>query len=64
MLDGYKGGASSIISSVTSTGSVIQGPRKVDGIILTKFDTIDDKVGAALSMAYETGHPIVFVGIG
>jgi signal recognition particle receptor subunit alpha len=39
-------------------------PRKIDGIILTKFDTIDDKVGAAISMVYTTGQPIVFVGVG
>ncbi|EPY25649.1 hypothetical protein STCU_06594 [Strigomonas culicis] len=38
--------------------------RGVDGIVLTKFDTIDDKVGAALSMVYELGQPIVFVGVG
>jgi len=39
-------------------------PRSIDGIILTKFDTIDDKVGAALSMVYTTGQPIIFLGIG
>ena len=39
-------------------------PRGVDGIILTKFDTIDDKVGAALSMVYTSGAPVVFVGCG
>jgi len=39
-------------------------PRIIDGILLTKFDTIDDKVGAALSMVYESGAPIVFVGCG
>lgn len=38
--------------------------RGIDGIILTKFDTIDDKVGAALSMTYSTGSPILFVGCG
>ncbi|SCV67587.1 BQ2448_5198 [Microbotryum intermedium] len=38
--------------------------RGIDGIILTKFDTIDDKVGAALSMTYVTGQPILFVGTG
>lgn len=38
--------------------------RSIDGIILTKFDTVDDKVGAALSMIYLTGKPIVFVGVG
>lgn len=36
----------------------------INGIILTKFDTIDDKVGAALSMSYKSGAPIVFVGTG
>uniref|UniRef100_A0A673FZQ5 SRP54-type proteins GTP-binding domain-containing protein n=1 Tax=Sinocyclocheilus rhinocerous TaxID=307959 RepID=A0A673FZQ5_9TELE len=39
-------------------------PRLIDGIVLTKFDTIDDKVGAAISMTYITGQPIVFVGTG
>uniref|UniRef100_A0A1I7WU08 SRP54 domain-containing protein n=1 Tax=Heterorhabditis bacteriophora TaxID=37862 RepID=A0A1I7WU08_HETBA len=39
-------------------------PRLIDGIVLTKFDTIDDKVGAAVSMTYITGQPIVFVGCG
>lgn len=39
-------------------------PRLIDGIILTKFDTIDDKVGAAISMTYSTGQPILFVGVG
>lgn len=38
--------------------------RGVDGIVLTKFDTVDDKVGASLSMVYSTGKPIVFVGVG
>lgn len=41
-----------------------QKPRLIDGIILTKFDTIDDKVGAAISMVYATGQPIVFLGVG
>ncbi|VDP29523.1 unnamed protein product [Soboliphyme baturini] len=39
-------------------------PHSIDGIVLTKFDTIDDNVGAAVSMAYITGQPIVFVGTG
>eukprot|EP01063_Lacrimia_lanifica_P024072 TRINITY_DN32042_c0_g1_i1.p1 TRINITY_DN32042_c0_g1~~TRINITY_DN32042_c0_g1_i1.p1 ORF type:complete len:597 (+),score=241.30 TRINITY_DN32042_c0_g1_i1:56-1846(+) len=38
--------------------------RGIDGIVLTKFDTIDDKVGAAISMVYQSGQPIVFVGVG
>jgi hypothetical protein len=43
------------------------GPAKrqvIDGIVLTKFDTIDDKVGAALSMVYASGAPVMFVGCG
>ena len=34
------------------------------GILLTKFDTIDDKVGAAVSMVYATGQPVLMVGVG
>ncbi|XP_044728048.1 signal recognition particle receptor subunit alpha homolog [Chrysoperla carnea] len=41
-----------------------QSPHLIDGIVLTKFDTIDDKVGAAISMTYITGQPIIFVGTG
>lgn len=44
--------------------SGLQHPRHIDGMILTKFDTIDDKVGAALTMTYITGQPIYFVGCG
>jgi signal recognition particle receptor subunit alpha len=36
----------------------------IDGIVLTKFDTVDEKIGAAISMVYTTGQPIVFVGVG
>ncbi|CAN0221316.1 unnamed protein product [Pylaiella littoralis] len=38
--------------------------HQIDGVVLTKFDTIDTKVGAALSMCYKTGQPILFVGTG
>ncbi|KFW11663.1 Signal recognition particle receptor subunit alpha, partial [Eurypyga helias] len=44
--------------------SMAQTPRLIDGIVLTKFDTIDDKVGAAISMTYITSKPIVFIGTG
>lgn len=37
---------------------------RIDGILLTKFDTIDDKVGAALTMTFVAGAPILFVGVG
>eukprot|EP01080_Neovahlkampfia_damariscottae_P008738 gene8738-686_t len=36
----------------------------INGVLLTKFDTIDDKVGAAISMVYSTGIPILFLGVG
>ncbi len=39
-------------------------PRSIDGILLTKFDTVDDKVGAAVSMVYRTSIPIVYLGVG
>ncbi|XP_061362866.1 uncharacterized protein LOC133306549 [Gastrolobium bilobum] len=38
-------------------------PRLIDGILLTKFDIIDDKVGAALSMVYISGAPVRFLYI-
>jgi len=44
--------------------STAKNPRLIDGMILTKFDTIDDKVGAAISLTYATGKPIIFVGTG
>jgi signal recognition particle receptor subunit alpha len=42
----------------------MQNPRLRAGIVLTKLDTIDDKVGAANSMSDTAGQPIVFVGTG
>ncbi|KAH8829551.1 SRP54-type protein [Flagelloscypha sp. PMI_526] len=41
-----------------------RGGRGIDGMLVTKWDTVDDKVGAALSMTYVTGQPILFVGCG
>lgn len=38
--------------------------RGLDGMLLTKFDTIDDKVGTALTATSVTGLPIYFVGVG
>jgi signal recognition particle receptor subunit alpha len=38
--------------------------RSVDGIILTKFDTVSEKVGAAITMSQVTGSPVIFVGTG
>jgi len=38
--------------------------RPIDGVVLTKFDTVSDKVGAALTMTHVTGVPIAFCGTG
>ncbi|KAF9262120.1 signal recognition particle binding protein [Marasmius fiardii PR-910] len=50
----------------SSVSGVIGGGtgRGIDGMLVTKWDTVDDKVGAALSMTYVTGQPIIFVGCG
>ncbi|KAH9966425.1 SRP54-type protein [Russula dissimulans] len=46
------------------SGASVSKGRGIDGMLVTKWDTVDDKVGAALSMTYVTGQPIVFVGTG
>lgn len=38
--------------------------QKVNAILLTKFDTVSDKVGAALTMTHVTNAPVLFVGTG
>jgi signal recognition particle receptor subunit alpha len=69
--------------SLKDFSTVAGGPGKgrgIDGMLVTKWDTVDDKVtqqhmlyfvltrlhkvGAALSMTYVTGQPILFVGCG
>ena len=53
-----------VIKLVIKDYSKAENPRTIDGVLLTKFDTVDDKVGAALTMVYTTGKPIVYVGTG
>ena len=50
----------SLIDEAVNTSN----PRGIDGIILTKFDTVDQKVGTAINMVHQSGKPIVFVGVG
>ena len=38
--------------------------NEIDAILLSKFDTVDDKVGTALSLVYSTSKPILYVGVG
>ncbi|CAJ1957228.1 unnamed protein product [Cylindrotheca closterium] len=44
--------------------SSVNRNQKVNAILLTKFDTVSDKVGAALTMTHATNAPILFVGTG
>ncbi|KAL4400621.1 SRP-dependent cotranslational protein targeting to membrane protein [Malassezia pachydermatis] len=44
--------------------SGVADPRGLDGCLLTKWDTVDDKVGTALTSTWATGLPIYFVGTG
>ena len=50
-------------------GSMVLGNQQIykaeiNAILLSKFDTVDDKVGTALSLVYSTGKPIIYVGVG
>ncbi|KAI3917977.1 hypothetical protein MKW98_000211 [Papaver atlanticum] len=54
------------LSSIRKLADLSSSPSSlvIDGILLTKFDFIDDNVGAALSMVYILGAPVLFVGCG
>ena len=55
-----------MFNQALADSSTNTNPHLIDGMVLTKFDTVDDKVGvgAALSMSNKTGQPAVFVGTG
>ncbi|KAI5191006.1 signal recognition particle receptor subunit alpha [Nematocida sp. AWRm77] len=38
--------------------------KTVDGIVVTKCDTVDEKVGTILSLAHTVDKPVVFIGTG
>lgn len=38
--------------------------RKIDGIILTKIDTVDNKIGQVLNFTFTSNSPIMFLGTG
>jgi signal recognition particle receptor subunit alpha len=44
--------------------SSISRTQKINALLMTKFDTVSDKVGAALTMTHVTNAPILFVGTG
>ena len=49
---------------VLADHSAGDNPRTIYGIVLNKFDIIDEKVDSAISMIYISGQPIVFLGTG
>ncbi|KAI5171062.1 signal recognition particle receptor subunit alpha [Nematocida sp. LUAm3] len=38
--------------------------KKIDGIVVTKCDTVDEKIGSILTFAHTIDKPIVFIGVG
>lgn len=38
--------------------------RKIDSIILTKVDTVDDKIGQVVNMSFSASSPVLFLGVG
>ena len=57
-----------VIDALTGNDAVMQAEEfnetvTIDGTILTKVDA-DSKGGSALSVAYVTGKPILFIGVG
>ncbi|KAF9764801.1 Signal recognition particle receptor subunit alpha [Nosema granulosis] len=38
--------------------------RKIDSILLTKIDTVDDKIGQILNMTFSSHSPVMFLGTG
>ena len=38
--------------------------RRIDSILLTKVDTVDDKIGQILNMTFSSHAPVLFLGVG
>jgi signal recognition particle receptor subunit alpha len=51
------------ITQITNFNSSIS-PAKIDCLLVSKFDTVDDKVGAVLNMCHTARAPVLFVGAG
>lgn len=43
---------------------IAEGGRRIDSIILTKIDTVDDKIGQVLNFSFTANAPIMFLGTG
>jgi signal recognition particle receptor subunit alpha len=38
--------------------------HRIDGLVISKFDTVDDKIGTVLNLSHAARCPVVFVGCG
>jgi signal recognition particle receptor subunit alpha len=47
-----------------ATYSSQPSPHVIDGLVISKFETVDEKIGTAISMVFCSGAPIVFLGVG
>ena len=47
-----------------ATYSTQPNPHVIDGLIISKFETVDEKIGTAISMVFSSGAPIAFLGVG
>ena len=47
-----------------ATYSSHANPHVIDGLIISKFETVDEKIGTAISMVFCSGAPIAFLGVG
>lgn len=51
-------------TNITNKSNGNNGNGGINGIIVTKYDTVDTKIGTILSLSYETSKPIIFIGTG
>lgn len=47
-----------------ATYSTLPKPHVIDGLIISKFETVDEKIGTAISMVFCSGAPVAFLGVG
>ncbi len=53
-----------LFNKALSTYSTLPNPHVIDGLIISKFETVDEKIGTAISMVFCSGAPIAFLGVG
>ncbi len=53
-----------LFNKALATYSTVPNPHIIDGLIISKFETVDEKIGTAISMVFCSGAPIAFLGVG